>query len=84
MTTPDEFLSRVFAAADEVALRLAGTPPALQADCLERFAYSVHAQWSDVFASYLKPSDVDGMVIDVVERVRRRRDYLERFGRRTA
>jgi hypothetical protein len=84
MTTPDEFLSRVFAAADEAALFLAGTPPDLQAEWLQKFGYSVHSQWSEVFGSYLTPRDVDGMVIDVVERIRRRRDFLERFGRGTA
>jgi hypothetical protein len=82
--TTQEFISRVFDAADEMALRLACTPPELQAEQLERFGYSVRAQWSEVFAPHLRASDINGMVIDVIERVRRRRDYLERFGSGTS
>jgi hypothetical protein len=78
--TPPEFLTRVFAAADDAALLLAGMPPDQQSAWLQRFGYAVHAQWLEVFAPRLRAEDVNGMVIDVVERIRRRRDYLQRFG----
>jgi hypothetical protein len=84
MTTPDEFLSRVFAAADDAALALACTSPARQEEWLEGFARRVRAQWGETFAPYLSEGDVDGVVADLVGRVRAKRDYLERFGRGTA
>jgi hypothetical protein len=82
--TPDQFLTRVFEAADDAALLLAGMPPDQQSAWLQRFGYAVHAQWSEVFAPHLRAEDVNGMVVDVIERIRRRRDFLERFGRGSA
>ena len=78
--SPDQFLTRVFEAADDAALLLAGMPPDQQSAWLQRFGYAVHAKWSQVFAPHMSPRDIDGMMIDVMERIRRRRDYLERFG----
>jgi hypothetical protein len=78
---PDDWLSRVFAAADEMALRLAGTPHDRQSEWLEGFARRVRAQWGETFAPYMSEDDVDGVVADLVGRVKARRDYLERFGK---
>jgi hypothetical protein len=78
--TADEFLSRTFEAADDAALFLAGMPPDQQSAWLQRFGYAVHAQWLEVFAPRLRAEDVNGMVVDVIERICRRRDYLQRFG----
>jgi hypothetical protein len=77
--SPDEFLNRTFAAADDAALFLAGMPADQQSAWLQKFGYSVHAQWLEVFAPYMSPRDIDGMMIDLMERIQRRRDYLQRF-----
>jgi hypothetical protein len=84
MTIPDEFLSRVFAAADDAALALACTSPARQEEWLEGFARRVRAQWGETFAPYLSQTDTDAVVADLVARVRAKRDYLQRFGRGSA
>jgi hypothetical protein len=80
MTTPDEFLPRVLAAVDDAALRLAGTPHELQAAFLQRLACRIRAQWRELFTPALSAEDVDGMVADVVARIRAKRDSLESFG----
>jgi hypothetical protein len=84
MSTPDEFLSRVFAAADDAALALACTSPARQEEWLQGFARRVRAHWGEIFAPYFSESDVDGVVADLVGRVRAKTGRLERFGRGTA
>jgi hypothetical protein len=45
----DEFVTRVLAACDEAALRLAGTPHETQAEWLEGFGDRVRAQWGELF-----------------------------------
>jgi hypothetical protein len=82
--TPDQFLTRVFAAADDAALALACTSPTRQGEWLEGFARRVRAQWGDLFAPYLSESDVDAVVADLVGHVRAKRDRIERFGRGAA
>jgi hypothetical protein len=76
----DRFLPRVLAAVDDAALRLAGTPHELQAAFLQRFARRILAQWSELFTPALSAEDVEGMVEDLLGRIRARRDRLERFG----
>jgi hypothetical protein len=78
--TANEFLARVFAAADEMALRLAGTRPDAQEDWLEGFARRVRSEWGRVFDEYICAEDLDAIVADLAGRVRAKRDYLERFG----
>jgi len=82
--TSDQFLTRVFAAADEVALALACTSQARQEEWLAGFARRVRSQWGQIFAPYFSESDLDGVVADLVGRVRAKRDRLERFGRGSA
>jgi hypothetical protein len=78
--TPEAFLSGVLGAVDEAALRLAGTPKDLQAAWLQGFARRVGEQWRSLFMPALSAEDVDGMVADVVARVRKRRDEIEVAG----
>jgi hypothetical protein len=78
--TADQFLSRVFAASDEMALRLAGTPYDSQEAWLQGFAVRVRARWGEVFDEYISPEDLDAIVADLAGRVRAKRDFLERFG----
>jgi hypothetical protein len=82
--TPDQFLPRVLAAVDDAALRLAGTPHELQAAFLQRLACRVSAQWRELFTPALSAEDIDGMVADLVQRVRKRRDQIEAAGVGTA
>jgi hypothetical protein len=82
--TPEQFLSQAFATADELALRLAGTREDHQSAFLRDFERRVRSQWREVFAPWLCAADTDGMVLDLVERVRKRRDFLERFGKGSA
>ena len=77
MMTPDEFLPRVLATVNELAFSLAHTPHDRQEAFLKQFAANVKAQWREVFAPYMSGEDVDGMVADAVERVRKRRDEIE-------
>jgi hypothetical protein len=84
MTTPDEFLSRVFATIDELALRLAGTDADLQSSFLRDFERRVRLKWRPLFEPYFSQADADAVVADLVARVRAKRDYLQRFGRRSA
>jgi hypothetical protein len=84
MTTPDEFLQRVLATVDDLAFRLSHTPHDGQEEWLQGFARRVHAQWCQVFSPALSANDVDGMVADLVARVRAKRDQLESFGGGTA
>jgi hypothetical protein len=83
MTTPDEFLARVFAAVDDAAFRLSHTPHDRREEWLRGFARRVRWQWREVFSPVLSLEDVDGMVADVVARVRAKRDEIEaaRVGR---
>jgi len=80
MTTPDEFLERVHAAADDAAFRLSHTPHDRQAAWLSGFKRRVRTQWRSLFTPHLEPKDVDEMVDDMVARVRRRRDEIEAGG----
>jgi hypothetical protein len=80
MTTPDEFLERVLGAVDEAAFRLSHTPHDRQAAWLRGFERRVRAQWRSVFMPALSAEDVDGMVADLMGRVRAKRNRLERFG----
>ena len=82
--TPPEFLTRVFAATDELAFSLAATPRHLQEAWLEGFDRRVRAQWRPLFAPYFSETDTDADVADVVGRVKSKRDRLERFGAGTA
>ena len=84
MKTPAEFLPRVLATVADLALRLAHTPRDRQEAFLEEFAANVQAQWREVFAPYMSAKDVDGMVADVVARVRAKRDEIEAGGVGTA
>ena len=78
MTTPDEFVSRVQATVDELALALSHTPHERQETALQSFADVVRAQWRALFSPVLSAEDVDGMVGDVLARVRAKRDDLEK------
>jgi hypothetical protein len=82
--TPAEFLTRVFAAADELAFRLAGTPKELQATWIQDFARRVRRQWRPLFAPYLTAEDVDAVVADLVGSVEARLERISRFGSGTA
>jgi hypothetical protein len=55
-----------------------------QEEWLRGFADSLRAQWRQVFAPVLSSEDVDGMVADVLSRVRAKRDRLEDLGGGTA
>ena len=79
MTTPAEFLERVLATVDDLALVLAHTPRERQEEWLKGFADRVRAQWHELFAPTLSSEDVNGMVADVVTRVRAKRDGLEKL-----
>jgi hypothetical protein len=83
MTTPD-FLARVLAAADDAAFRLAHTQHDRQDAWLRGFARRIRAQWRELFTPALSSEDVDGMVADLVARVRAKRDRLESHGVGTA
>jgi hypothetical protein len=74
---PDEFLKRGHDAVDEAALRLSHTLDDRQEEWLRGFADRVRAQWRDVFSPALRSEDVDGIVADVVARVRAKRAGLE-------
>jgi hypothetical protein len=74
----------VFAAADDAALRLAGTPHDCQAEWLQGFGQRARAQWGEVFGRYLSAEDVDAVVADLVGHVKAKRDRIERFGSGTA
>jgi hypothetical protein len=78
--TPDDFLKRVLAAVDELAFRLAHTPHDRQAAWLSGFARRMRRQWRLLFAPALSADDVDGMVADLLARVRKRRDEIEAAG----
>jgi hypothetical protein len=78
--TADQFLTRVFAASDEMALRLAGTPHDSQEAWLQGFSVRVREQWGQVFDEYISESGLDAIVADLAGRVRAKRDFLERFG----
>jgi hypothetical protein len=82
--TPDQFQERVVAAAGDLAFRLAGSPEELQAALINGFAQRVRTQWRSLFTPALSADDVDGMVADVLARVRAKRDRLESFGGGTA
>ena len=82
--TPDEFLRRVLLTVDELAFRLSHTPHDCQEQWLSGFAERTRAQWSALFAPHLIPAQVAGMVRDLVERVRKRRDEIETAGVGTA
>jgi hypothetical protein len=84
MTTPEQFLPRVLATVDKLAFSLAHTPHGRQEEWLQGFAERTGAQWREVFAPYMSGHDVDGMVADAVERVRKRRDEIEKVGVGTA
>jgi hypothetical protein len=77
MTMPNEFLERVLTAVDDAAFRLSHTPRDAQDEWLQGFADRVRTGWLEIFRPSLSTSDVDGMVADVVERVRAKRDRLE-------
>ena len=74
MTAPAEFLPRVLATVADLALCLSHTPRDRQEAFLEEFAANVRVQWREVFAPYMSAKDVDGMVEDVIARVRTKRD----------
>jgi hypothetical protein len=78
--TPDDFLKRVLAAVDEIALRLACTSHDRQEAWLSGFARRMRRQWRPLFAPHLSASDVDGMVEDAVARIKTRRDEIEAAG----
>jgi hypothetical protein len=78
--TPDRFLERVLAAVDDAAFRLSHTPHGRQAAWLNAFARRMRRQWRPLFVPVLSSEDVDGMVADVLVRVKAKRDFLERVG----
>jgi hypothetical protein len=77
MTTPAEFLQRILVTVDDLALRLSHTPQDRQEEWLRGFAERVRAQWGELFSPALSAEDVNGMVADMMARVRKRRDQLE-------
>jgi hypothetical protein len=80
MTTPDEFLERVLGTVDDVAFRLSHTPQDAQEEWLEGFADRLRAQWREALRPFLTGEDVNGMVEDVIKRVRKGRDGIESVG----
>jgi hypothetical protein len=78
--SPDQFLERVLGAADHAALRLAATPHDRQAAWLREFARRLRTQWRQLFTPVLSSEDVDGMVADVLLRVKAKRDEIEAGG----
>jgi hypothetical protein len=84
MTTPDQFLERVFAAVDDAAFRLSHTPHDRQEEWLEGFADRLRAHWCDAFHPMLSDDDVNGVVEDVVSRISAKRNHLESLGGGTA
>jgi hypothetical protein len=84
MTPGDEFLERVHDAVADAAFRLSHTPRDAQEEWLQGFAHRVRTQWREVFSPALSSEDINGMVADVVARVRAKRDGLEGLGGGTA
>jgi hypothetical protein len=80
MTTPDQFLERVLAAVDDAAFRLSHTPHDRQEGWLNDFADRMRMQWRSLFMTALSAEDVDGMVSDLVARVKAKRDEIEAAG----
>jgi hypothetical protein len=78
--TPDEFLKRVLEAVEEAAFRLSHTPHDRQEQWLQGFADRLGTQWCEVFAPYLLSAEVDGLVADVIFRIKAKRDLLESLG----
>ena len=77
MMQPNEFLSRVVASVDDIALALSHSPYDLQKKTIKGFADRLRPEWREAFAPALTADDVDGMVDDVVTRVWTRLGYLE-------
>ncbi len=75
----NEFVSRVWAAVDDLALVLAHTPHDRQDAAMRSFIDSVRPQWIALFSAVLSPEDVDGMVADVLARFRAKRNDLEKL-----
>jgi hypothetical protein len=82
--SPDQFITRVFASIDELALRLAGTDEDLQSTFLRDFERRARLKWRPLLSPYFSQTDTDAVVADLVARVRAKRDYLQRFGRGSA
>jgi hypothetical protein len=77
MIAPEEFVSRVVSAIDELALGLAGTPKEHQEEALRALVVRVRAGWRENFTPILSDDDVEGMIGDMMARVRVKLDGLE-------
>jgi hypothetical protein len=80
MATPDEWLQCVFSVVDQLALLFAGTPDDRVEASLAGFADRTRAGWREAFHSLLRDEDIDSVVADVVDRIRKRRREIEASG----
>ena len=76
MTLGDDFLKCALETIDELALLYAGTPNEKVDVSLSEFAERMRKRWREAF-DFLRGDDVDGMVADVVDRIRKRRREIE-------
>jgi hypothetical protein len=74
--TPEEWLQRTLQAANDLAFAYACTPDDRVEASLVKVAEGVRKAWRRAFA-FLPAADVDGMVVDLVERFKRRRRQIE-------
>lgn len=76
MATPEDFLKCALATVDKLALLFAGAPDDRAEATLSEFAERVRNGWREAF-DFLRGEDVDGMVADLVDRIRKRRGEIE-------
>jgi hypothetical protein len=76
---PTEFLDRVLAVVDDLALLFSHTPRDRQEDALRNFAQRLKARWQEAL-SLLPAEEADGIIADVVERVRARSSQMKAAG----
>jgi hypothetical protein len=74
-----EFLKRVLATVDDLALLYANTPPEAAERSLAEFGERVREGWRTALP-WLPPHDLDGVIGDLVARVRARRLEIEHTG----
>jgi hypothetical protein len=76
MTLGDDFLKCALATVDELALLYANTPDDKVDMSLSESAERMRKRWRETF-TFLRAEDVDGMVSDLVDRIRKRRREME-------
>ena len=77
--TGEEGLERILRAADELALAYACTPDDRVEASLAKVADGVRGAWREALTP-LPAADVDSMVADLVDRIRKRRREIEAGG----